>query len=1065
MGIKLELKNFFLLIVCIGFSMYSRAQNVLTVSGKVSDLESGAPISGVTVQANTTPGTSVTTTDVNGEFSITVQENTNLRFSSAEYIPQLIKITGREFLNLRLERQQVGLEQVVVVGYGRQLKKDLTGAVSVVNVSEMQKSPSGFLASQLQGRASGVTVIGSGRPGETPQVRVRGINTFGNNAPLYIVDGVPISSIGDINPNDIVTMQVLKDAGSASIYGSRAANGVIVVTTKSGKKGKTRLSYEAFYGTQVPRGGNVWNLLSPIEMAELKWMADPSKRGADPQFGTGTTPRLPDYITPAGKMEGEVDLSRYNVNPDYANPDDLSSFYRIVKANKSGTNWYDELFNPAPITSHNLSLSGGGDRSKYLFSVNYFNQQGTMLHTYTKRYSLRMNSVFDVSDRFRIGENIAFSLTQNPAAGGNAMHMAFRQQPIIPVYDINGNFGGSFGTDLGNALNPVAMQYRTRNNRNNGNRLLGSIYAEVDLLKKLTFRTQFGGELSSGYSHTFGYPEYENSANENTLNSYSESSFYGYNWTWSNTLQYNLNIADKHKLSVLAGIESYENSGRSLSGTTQSYFSFDPDFITLSSGSGTQTNASSRWKDALFSSFGRLDYSFMDKYLLGATLRYDGSSRFLNYQYGVFPSASAGWRLSKESFWNVNWWQELKLRGSFGVMGNQMNVSPDNAYTTFIGNRFGSYYDISGSGNSVDLGFQRGRIGNPDAKWEKNINLNLGFDAVLFKGRLEITAEYYRKDVKDLLYNPQLPGTSGTATAPYVNIGYMKNQGLDLSVGTNLSITKDLRFNSQLTFTSYRNEIVKISDDARYFDQNSSRFSGANIVRNGVGTSIGQFYGYQVVGFWNTQEEINAANAAAGGLYQSGIGLGRFKYADTNGDNRITAADRVFLGNPNPDFSYGLNVGLNYKQFDLGFFLFGVQGNEVWNQLKWWHDFYPTFGGAKSKTALYDSWTPERMNAKAPKQELAATFSTSQVPNSYYVEDGSYMRLKNIQLGYTFDAGMLGKYGISALRLYIQGANLFTITKYSGTDPEIPGGNTSFGIDEGIYPSQKQYLFGLNLSF
>ncbi|GGG99657.1 SusC/RagA family TonB-linked outer membrane protein [Parapedobacter pyrenivorans] len=1040
------------------------AQEQITVRGTVTDSLSGEPLTGVSVtQKGTNNGAA---TDAQGKFAIQLDRpDAVLLFSSIGYKVAEYPVGSTAELQVSLEFDALGLEQVVVVGYGTKQKKDLMGSVAVVDVAAMQKQPASSITNQLQGRAAGVTVIGSGRPGEEPQVRIRGFNTFGNNAPLYVVDGVPLQSIASLNPNDVASMQVLKDAGAASIYGSRAANGVIIVTTKSGGS-RISVSYDGYYGSERPKKGNVWDLLSPTEMAELKWMADPSKRSADPQYGNGATPRLPDYISPAGRMEGEVDHSLYNVDPRYTDPESLNGFYRIVKANQAGTNWYEEIFRPAPITSHNVSVSGGGDRSTFLFSLNHFDQQGTLINTYVKRQTLRANSQFKIGDRVRVGENMAVSISNQMGGGGNAIMMAFRQQPIIPVRDIMGNYAGSFGSDLGNALNPVAIQERTKNNRNKGNRLLGSMHLEADILSNFTFRTQFGGELYAGYSHQFGYPEYENSANENTVNSYSEQSSYGYNWTWTNTLRYEATIADIHQLTAVAGVESYKNEGRNLSGSTQGYFSFDPDFTTLSTGSGTQTNASSRWADALFSTFARVDYNLMQRYLVGATIRRDGSSRFLNYQYGWFPAASAAWRISEEPFWDIAWMSDFKLRGSYGVMGNQMNVAPDNAFTTFTGNRYASFYDINGSGNGIEMGFQRGRVGNPDAKWERNINANIGFDAVFFGGKLDVTADYYRKDVVDLLYNPQLPGTAGTATSPFVNIAQMTNQGIDLAVNTSLPIGDQVKFNGQLTFTTYRNEIVKVSDDAQYFEQDSRRFSGAYIVRNGVGTSIGQFYGYQIDGFWNTQEEITAANAGApGGTYQAGMGLGRFRYADRNNDGLVNASDRTFLGNPSPDFSYGLNLAVEYRQFDFSMFLFGVSGNDVWNQLKWWHDFYPTFGGAKSRTALHDSWTPTRHQATAPIQEVNATFSTSQVPNSYYVENGSYLRAKNAQLGYTLPDRACSRLGIRNLRLYVAGTNLFTITGYSGTDPEIPGGNTSFGIDEGIYPAQRQYLLGLTFTY
>lgn len=1041
-----------------------------------------------------------TTTDMNGKYSIVLGDELNavLIFSFVGAASQEIVVGNKTVVDAVLISDAKALNEVVVVGYGTQKKKDLTGAVAIVNVSEMQQQPTAQITSQLQGRASGVTVLGSGQPGEAPQIRIRGINTFGNNAPLYVVDGVPTQNINDINPNDIASMQVLKDAGSASIYGSRAANGVIILTTKRGG-GKIKVQYDAYVGSQRPRSGNVWNLLNPQQTAQLKFNAlknvNPNDPISDPLYGSGPTPVLPDYIAPQGLSEGDplVNSSLYNVNPNYTSTDAYNNFYRINRANKSGTDWFHEVFKPASITSHNLSVSGGGNQGSYLFSVNYFNQQGTLLNTYLKRYTVRSNSSYNVSEHIRVGENIAFSVTDNPRVSssteGSAIGMAFRQQPIIPVYDIMGNFAGGYGQGLGNAKNPVAIQNRTRNNSGQSNRLFGNMYAEIDFLKDFTLRSSFGGELYSGAYRSFAYPEYENQEN-NTINSYTENAFNGFNWTWSNTINYQHVFGDIHDIKVLVGIENYKNRGNYLGGTTTSYFTFDPDYTTLSTGSGTPTNYSARFKDGLASLIGRIDYGLMDKYLLGVTIRRDGSSRFQTYRYGWFPAVSAGWRVSKEKFLAyVNWITDLKVRGGYGIMGNQLNVDAANAYTTYGQDRTSSFYDVTGSNSTTMMGLQRTRIGNPDAKWEKNINSNVGVDASLFHGKLDLTVDYYRKEIRDLLYNPELAGTAGLGTVPYINIARMRNQGIDLAASTNLKVSNDLKFNATLTFTSYNNKIISLADGVDYFDQEGRRFSGSYVVRNSVGHSIGQFFGYKVAGFWNSQEEINAANAKAqqssgnsATVYQSDVAVGRFRYADTNGDGVVTSDDRTYLGNPNPKFSYGINLGANYKNFDFSIFFYGSQGNDIWNNVKWWTDFNSNFQGAKSHTALYDSWTPENHNAKAPIQETVGSFSSSNVPNSYFVEKGSYLRAKNTQLGYTFPAGILKKIKVEKLRIYLQAANLFTITKYSGLDPEIgttsntnntSGGSsnqsfstgTSFGIDEGVYPNQRQFLIGLNLTF
>ena len=1071
---KLLLSGLFV-FVCF---MQSFAQQK-TITGTVT-AKDGTPLVGASVVV--VGQTTGETTGSNGTFSISVPANAKtLRISYVGYESQDEAISGRTNISVTLAPSATNLNEIVVTGYGTQRKKDITGSVAVVNVENMNKQPTGQLSNQLQGQASGITVIGSGQPGEEPQITIRGVNTFGNNTPLFVIDGVPTQNISDFNPNDIASVQILKDAGAASIYGSRASNGVVIITTKQGQ-GKVKITYDGYYGTQRPQSGNIWHILSPQDMAQLKFDAlansgtPVTAATPDPLYGPGPTPVLPDYINPTGAHNGDpsVDPSLYNVNPEYSNPDDLANFYRIVKANKTGTDYYHAVNKPAAIQNHNLSVSGGGDLGRYFLSMEYFNQEGTVIETYLKRYTLRANTEFNISKRIKVGENLSYSIVDNnriTPGEGSFIGMAFREQPLIPIYDIMGNFAGTFGGQLGNAQNPVADAYRTRNNSGLNNRLFANVYADVDLLTDLTFHTSFGGESYAGTYHSFQYPTYERVENS-SKNSYSESSYYGYNWTWTNTLNYRKTFGD-HKVSVLAGVEAYDNNYREMGGTTSDYFSFDPNYTNLSTGSGTPTSYSDRSTDGLWSQFGRVDYSYKDRYLLSGTVRRDGSSKFVNQQYGVFPAVTAAWRISQEDFMkNISWLSDLKIRAGWGVMGNQLNVNPSNGYYTYSSDKNSSYYDIGGTNNSIQQGFQAGQIGNPDAKWEKDVNTNIGLDATLFQGKVDFTIDYYEKDIKDLLYNPSLPATAGSGTPPYVNIAGMKNTGVDMQLGGHFNISNDLKFDGSLSFTSYNNKITKITESADYFLSGDARRFGQSINRNQVGHSIGSFYGYDITGFWNSEDEISSANLQAQkatgdstSVYQTDIGLGRFRYADTNGDGIVTEADRTFIGNPNPKFTYGINLGLTYKRFDFSMFLYGSQGNDIWNNVKWWLDFYPSFAGAKSETALYDSWTPTNHNAKAPLQENKGYVSTNGVPNSYYVENGSYLRAKNITLGYTFSPNIFKRASISSLRIYVQAANLFTITNYSGVDPEVTGSVTDFGVDEGAYPSTTNYLVGINLKF
>jgi TonB-linked SusC/RagA family outer membrane protein len=1079
--------NILFILFPLGFLFYYQpvsAQTHHIIRGKVTDATTNLPIAGVTVQAK---GASAgTTTDDNGAYTLDVIGNGNpvIVFSYVGYQGHEMKVGNSGLANISLQSGTSSLNEVVVTAYSSEKKKDITGAVSVVNMDNLSRQPESLVTEQLQGQASGVTVITSGQPGADPQVRIRGINTFGNNSPLYVVDGVPTQNIADLNVNDIASMQVLKDAGAASIYGSRASNGVVIITTKRGNS-NVMVHYDGYYGVQIPKSGNVWNLLNPQEEANLTWIALKNSGQTNPSstlYGNGATPVLPDYVAPVGAMAGDssVNPALYNVNPNYTDINEYNNFYRITPANKSGTDWYHQVFKNAPMQSHNISVSGGGDKGSYLFSMSYLNQQGSLINTYLKRYTIRSNSQYIVSKNIRIGENLETSITHNPTIsdiptdgnlqGTSAIFYTMQISPIIPVYDIKGNYGGVYGTGL-NGPNPVAIQQRTANNQDVQNRLLGNVYADVQFLKYFTFHTSFGGDNFSGAAHSFNYPTYENSGN-NTVNSFTQSSYNGFNWTWTNTLTYAKQFGADHHLSVMIGTEAYKAQTESLTGTTQSYLSFDPNYTTLSSGSGVQTNGSGRTMESLSSIFGRVDYSYKDKYLFNATLRRDGSSKFVTYQYGWFPAVSAGWRISQEDFMkNAAWVTDLKLRGSWGVMGNQLNVNGDNGYYTYVLNINEAYYDIAGTNNINQSGLQVGQIGNPNAKWEKDYSTNIGFDATLWNGRFSLTADYYQKNIEGLLYNPSEPGTAGLGNAPFINVAGVKNNGFDMSLTYHHNFSKKLKLDAGFILTTYHNVITQVTDQANYFWTNDQRHYGSDFIRNQVGHAIGSFYGYQIAGFWNSAADIAAADlnaqkatGNASAVYQPDEAVGRFRYADVNGDNQITDSDRTFLGNPNPKFSYGLNLHLTYGQFDMSMFFYGVQGNNLWNVTKFWTDF-SGFAEAKSKTALYDSWSPTHQNAKVSIPETGQYQSTNGAPNSYYVENGSYLKLKNIEIGYTLPASMLKKIGIDRFRIYIQAANVFTITKYSGVDPEISGSVTDFGVDEGIYPNMRQFLGGISLTF
>jgi len=1013
------------------------------------------------------------TTGPDGTFSIKVPATAKqLRVSYVGFEPVDVSLDGQSTVSVTLNSSATNLNEVVVTGYTTQRKKDITGAVSVIEVDQLKAIPSGNAEVQLQGRAPGVTVITSNQPGDGASVRIRGFSSLGaGNDPLYIIDGVPSGGLGTISSNDIESMQVLKDAASASIYGARASNGVIVITTKKGKNGPAKLSYDFYYGSQDP--GKGLDLLNTKEYADLVFLAYKNSGQAlsgtlSSLYGNGATPTIPDYILPGGAKEGDpsVDPSKY-----FLNYDDIPSSYLISRANKTGTNWFDELTRTAPMMQHNIAVSGANDRNRYMFSANFFDQQGIIINNFAKRYSLRSNSEFNIHNVFRLGENLQLLYQQDNRISNNdeggVIAYSYRSQPIIPVYDIMGNFAGSKG-GIGNSHNPVATRMRAKADRGNNYNIFGNLYAELDLLKHLTARTSFGGQINIGNYYYNSFPEYENQENS-VLNAVTEGNSIGRAWTWTNTLNYKNNF-DLHSINVLVGTEANLNDYRGTEARRQGYFSNDLDYRTVSSGSGSQSaSGSPSIIRTLYSLFGQINYSYNDRYLASAVVRRDGASAFgRDKRYGVFPAFSLGWRISEEAFLrDVSWITDLKIRGSWGKMGNQ-GINAANQYTLFAGDNGSSYYDISGTGNSLTEGFFLSFIGNSAGSWETNTTSNVGFDATLFNGKTQIVFDLYKKSTSDLLYAAEQLGNSGTSAAnnpPAFNLGSMKNTGVDLGINQRVNIggVNGVALEGTLTFTTYKNEITNISDSTvKFFDVNvvtEQNRIGGYFVRNQVGQSLSSYYGYKIVGLFQGESDVNKSPK------QPDAAPGRFKYMDRNNDDTITDADKTFLGSPNPDFTYGFNLNASYKNFDLGIYLYGVQGREAINYTKWFTDFYPTFAGGKSKAILYESWLPTRTNTNVPIAENVASFSSTGQINSYYIEDASYLRLKNVMLGYTLPKGVLSKLKVDRLRIYVQATNLFTSTKYTGLDPEVIGSDQGSGVDVGAYPTVKTYLVGLNLNF
>lgn len=1090
----------------VGLSSVAMAQT--RVTGTVTD-ESSAPVPGVNiVEKGTSNGT---TTDSEGKYTMNVSgSNSILVFSFIGYITQEVQVGAQSSVDVSMSPDVKALEEVVVTGYSIDKRRELTGSVSTVKTKDMTFAPSGNVEQMLQGRVAGVTVITNGQPGTTSQIRVRGFGAFGGNQPLYIVDGVPTDDIGFLNPDDIESTTVLKDAASASIYGARAASGVIVYTTKRGKRGqKLNVTYDGMIGATNPGKGQ--EMMNPTDFAQWTWnaitntaiqsgvtladrMGDPAVNTIEekiaktikdfnhPQFGGAASPVIPEFLMVGGKtgavVQGEgnnVDLNAERAK--YNNDPRNGSIYQVIRSNREGTDWYKEITRVAPVQRHSLGFSGGGDNNRFFIGLSAQTQDGILKENDFKRYVARINTEFDVLKNLRIGENMQFSyLERRGLSGGeggrgvaadeNDILSAFRMPSIIPVYDEFGGYAGTTAKGFNNPRNPVATRDGQKNNKAFNTLAFGNIYAEWDIIPGLTARTSLGGNYGSGNYRSYGRWQYENSEN-NSAFSYQQGSGYRFAWTFTNTLAYKKQFGE-HSVEVLAGQEALDTgSGWEYNQQGLNPFSWDPNYINISNTTQVQISSAdgnSPTRGVRFSSyFGNVKYTFKDRYILGAVVRRDGSSRFAEKnRYGVFPAISAAWRISSEGFMqSMPWVGDLKLRGGFGTMGNSNNVDPYNQYSLYGGDKGASSYDISGSNSSATTGYYRTRIGNPDAKWETSVTKNIGIDGMLFDGKLDVIIDLWQKDTKDLLLQVPVTATAGyNASVPSVNIGKMVNKGIDISLGTKGNIIPGLQFEVALNGSFLKNEITALAPGLTYLTTANPGFRGINPIRNQLGYSISSFYGYKVEGLFRDAADV-ASHAS-----QSGAAMGRFKYKDVNGDNKIDENDRVWLGSPVPKFTGGLTVTLRYMNFDLVAYGYVTAGNKIFNVSKWFTDFYPSFQGAAISERVKDSWSPTNLGATTPIFESESGFSTNTQSNSFYVEDGSYFRMQNLTLGYTLPTPVLDRLKMTRLRVYASTNNLFTISKYQGLDPAVGGAaDTNFGIDVGNYPVTRQWTLGINLGF
>lgn len=1044
-----------LFAMLIGMSSLS-AHDVLTptavVSGTVYHAETNKPLSGATVLIKGTAQGVITNTD--GVFSIDVEPNAVLVISFYGFVKQEVPVQGRTELTVLMVPDNNSLEEVVVTGYSKESKQLVSGSISQLDVKEAQEIPVQNAGLALQGRVPGVTVVGGGQPGNTPLIRVRGFSTVNSNGPLYVIDGaqtVNPAVLNQINPQDIESMNVLKDA-SAAIYGARASNGVIVVTTKSGGVSfRPEVRFRTSIGIQ--QVGKTQELLKAQELADVIWesFANEGTPPSHPQYGNGASPVLPDYIRGSASQPYDAETNRLTRSAE--------------------TDWLNEIFQTAPIQDYHLSLNGGTMNNRYYVGVGYQNQEGIQLHTGFERFTGRINSSFNLSDHIRIGEHLGVAYTDQLAQ--NQVFQAYKSPPIIPVYDEGGNFGGngpSTAAGLSNSDNPVAELFRGQDNFDQRLRVIGDVYAEADFLNGFTFRTSIGLNFLDRIQHDITRLNPEKSEVRQT-NSLAETNQSFSSWVWSNTLQWSKTI-NEHQINVLGGVEAVKEQDRLSQVVVRDFLLETSDFFQLGAGTGTPVIQANRYNvSALFSYFGNLKYTYGERYLFSFSLRRDQTSRFSEgNNTGIFPSGSIGWIISNESFMDaISAVDLLKVRASYGILGNQELPVPNPNVDIFATNQETGFYPVNGTG--IFTGATFAALGNPNLRWETSRQLNVGIDLNLFNRRLDVSFDYFNYDTEDMIVARPLPSTSIDAQAAFVNAGRVNNRGFDVYIAYgNESTNSDFTYTIGLNLSSYQNEMVEVDEQNPDNAILGSNFRSGFVTRTFRGFPISYYYGREVVGIFQSADQVAAAPSQ--GFATPEDGVGRFQYADINDDGVINDEDRTYLGDPHPDFTYGANISLAYKNLYLTAFLQGVQGNEIYHVAKIETDF-PTFLNGNRSVRVLDSWSASNTDAALPALSTSIQNNETQA-NSYFVEDGSYMRLRNLQIGYNFQ---FTSQVIREASVYVQGLNLFTLTNYEGNDPELGTGNAedevnapvsddlTIGVDQGRFPIAKSYLIGLTLTF
>jgi TonB-linked SusC/RagA family outer membrane protein len=1057
----------------------------IQVTGTVTS-QDGVALEGVAVRVQ---GTNVsTTTNETGQYTISAPRDGTLLFQFIGYRALGVTVSGRTTIDVIMEPAIAVLGEVVVTGYTEQRRADITGAIASVEIPSVQRQSSASVLQRLDGRVSGVQVENSGNPGGRATVRIRGVSSFQNNEPLYIIDGTPVQSsyLNFLSPNDVESIQVLKDASAASIYGVRAVNGVVLIQTRRGSQGAPQFTMDVKMGMSTPtKGYDDFLITDALEYYEVVRRSYVNAGQAPPEniFGDPNNPTVPDYIWPNDGVSqtdpATVDESAY-VWGDQANQD------LLIMRGSPGTNWWDAVFGTGLSTDANLAVSGGGTDHRYTASFNYLNQEGTAAYNRFQRGSVRLNTSFNVGV-LSVGENVSLSLQESYGGRGDGggeggiMGKNILMQPVIPVYTIRGEELKAAGEDpgphfasgkcvtCGNNSNPLKSAWAGKDNKYKQTVLFGNVFAVADVTDQLALRSSLGFNISSASQTSYSWINPEDSEpgwNDNL------SEFFDTNrsWTWTNTLTYSTTLADRHNFDVLLGQEATKGRYRGLNANIGNLTTnvIDAWYIQDAIGDPATKNVSSYGSvGSLLSFFGKVDYNFADRYHLNFTLRRDGSSSFSETnRWGTFPAFSAGWRLSEEPFMQGNqFFTNIMLRFGWGITGNE-NIPSGRISSQFGGSVASAYYDIDGSGDTPAAGYIQTSLGNPDLKWEENESINLGLDLEFLGGDANLVVDVYQRDTDNLLFAPPTPATAGEASPPIVNIGQMRNRGIDFSIGYGGTIGSG---NWRLTFNGshYKNEILRIDgvQDFFYGENIGARYGFKAI--NQLGHPIGQFFGLISDGIFMDQAEVDAHAT------QEGAAPGRLKFRDVNGDGIINADDRTIIGGPHPDFVGGLDFELNWGAWDFSATVFGTFGNDIMDVNKQFYVFQ-NFSTNVRRDLLTDAAVVEdgvvtNPDATYPRLDRNDTFSGQQV-SSFYVEDGSYVRLRNLQLGY-----QLPQSWVTGMRVYLQAENLFTITGYSGLDPSLPAQATTSGgadvrdqyrgWDRGSYPSSRTLSLGINVTF